>query len=59
MNEDADLPSSEYLRCRCVALLDVLLVRLGYPPRAGVARLAAARGTRPKGWVAILNANRP
>ncbi len=43
-NPYTDLPSSVYLRCRCVALLDVPVVRLR--------RLLAAAS------VSILNANR-
>ena len=51
MAHNTGLPSSVYLRCHCVALLDVLIVRLRL-------LLAAARGTRPKAGSSILNANR-
>ena len=52
---NTNLHSSVYLRCRCVALLDVLIVRPGTRLRVGL--LAAARGTRPKAGSSILNAN--
>ena len=35
---NTDLPSSVYLRCRCVALLDVLLSTPGYPLAGGAPR---------------------